>query len=184
MSIPTGSIIAIAMCLYNTVAIAQPLQLTQPSFIAQQSLQEEAEASYKQGDELFQQGTAESLQAAIPYLEKAATLYEQIGIDVEQAAALFLLGRVYSDLGENQKALEYHNQALPLYKAVGNRSGEAATLSNIGVVYSDLGEKQKALEYYNQALPLRRAVGDTSDDTLRDRRGEATTLSNIGVVYN
>jgi CHAT domain-containing protein/tetratricopeptide (TPR) repeat protein len=173
---PTGSIIAVALCLYNIPAIAQPLQLTPPQFIIQHLNRNEAEASLDKAYELFQQGTAESLQAAIPYLEKAATLYKQIGNQTRQATALARLGRIHDLLGEKQKALDYYNQALPLFQAVGNQSWEATTLNNIGAVYSALGEKQKALDYLNQALPLRRAVGD--------RGGEAMTLNNIGRVYN
>ncbi|MEH2110582.1 CHAT domain-containing protein, partial [Nostoc sp.] len=85
------------------------------------------------------------------------------------------IGKVYSDLGENQKALDFYNQALPLRRAVGDPAGVANTLNNIGKVYSDLGENQKALDFYNQALPLRRAVGD--------RAGVAITLGNIGVLF-
>ncbi len=157
----TGSIIAAAICLYSTGGIAQPRQLTQPQLIrltpsfanAQQSTQDEAAASLKRGVELFREGTAESLRAAIPYLEKAATLYEQIGSQVGQALALVGLGRIHDLLEEKQKALNYYNQALPLTRAVGDRRGEATTLNNIGLVYDALGEKQKALDYYNQALP-------------------------------
>ncbi|MGB3532427.1 MAG: tetratricopeptide repeat protein [Microcoleaceae cyanobacterium] len=89
-----------------------------PTANAPQSPAEEAEANYKRGNELFQQGTAESLQAAIPYFEKAATLYEQIGVKVGPATASLLLGRIYSDLGEFQKALNYYDQALPISRAV------------------------------------------------------------------
>ncbi|MGB3401821.1 MAG: CHAT domain-containing tetratricopeptide repeat protein [Microcoleaceae cyanobacterium] len=176
MRTPTGSIIAVALCLYNIPAIAQPLQLTPPQLIAQQSLEEEAEASLNRGLELFEEGTAESLQAAIPYFEKAATLYEQTGDQIKQTVALLSLGRVHDNLGKKQKALDYYNQALPLARAVSDPSVEAVTLNNIGVVYTTLGEIQKALDYYNQALPLRRATGD--------RAGEATTLNNIGSLHN
>ncbi|MGL5081776.1 MAG: CHAT domain-containing protein [Microcoleaceae cyanobacterium] len=166
----SGWIIAIAMGLANTGGIAQPLP-TQPQPIAQQPTQNPADASLNRGAELFQQGTAESLRAAIPEFQKAASLYEQDRNQTKQALALLGLGRVHSALGEKQKALEFYNQALPLSRAMGDRATEAATLSNIGSVYNALGEKQKALEFYNQALPLSRAVGD--------RAGEALTLYNF-----
>ncbi|TRV64305.1 MAG: tetratricopeptide repeat protein [Microcystis panniformis Mp_MB_F_20051200_S6D] len=126
--------------------------------------------------QLFQQGTAESLQQAIIKWEQALPLWRNLGDKAQEALINLALGRVYDLLGFKPKALEYYNQALPIYQSLKDRSGEATTLNNIGGVYDALGEKQKSLDYYQQALPLSRAVGD--------RSGEATTLSNIGAVYN
>ncbi|MDB9512415.1 tetratricopeptide repeat protein, partial [Kamptonema animale CS-326] len=135
-----------------------------------------AERAFTEGDQLYQQGTAESLRQAIAKFEEALKLYREVGNNGGQAISLLALGRIYSELGEKQKALEYYNQSLSLSRAVADRGGEARTLNNIGLVYSELGEKQKALEYYSQSLPLSRAVGD--------RIGEARTLNNIGLVYS
>ncbi|WP_079680335.1 CHAT domain-containing protein [Planktothrix sp. PCC 11201] len=164
-----------------TISNHQPTELKKPGFlpqtlIAQNSSNPEADRLYQEGIELFQQGTAESLQQAIPKFEQAAILYRQAGDKRSQAVSLVYVGYIYKSLGEKQQALDYFNQALPLERAVGDREGEAATLNNIGVVYSSLGEKQQALDYYNQALPLSRAVGD--------RRVEAATLTGIGAVYD
>ncbi len=144
--------------------------------IAQNSSSPEADRLLQEGLQLFQQGTAESLRAALEKWEAARQLYRAAGDARKEAITLVGMGRINDDLGEKQKALEFYNQALPLRRAVGDRGGEAMTLNNIGYVYSSLGEKQKALEFYNQALPLRRAVGD--------RGGEAVTLNNIGLVYD
>ena len=130
-----------------------------------------AEKAFREGQQLYQQGTAESLRQAIAKWEEALKLYRATGDRSGEATILNNIGSVYSELGEKQKALEYYSQSLPLRRAVGNRRGEAVTLTNIGGVYSDLGEKQKALEYYSQSLPLFRAVGD--------RSGEAVTLYNM-----
>ncbi|WP_458368100.1 CHAT domain-containing protein [Limnoraphis robusta] len=136
----------------------------------------EAERLLKQGLELFQQRTAESLKQAIAVSEKALKLYQEAGNLERQALSLSLLGRIYSDLGDKQQALEYYNQSLPLSRQVGDKAQEATILNNIGRVYSDLGDKQTALEYYNQSLALERQVGN--------KAGEATTLNNIGFVYS
>ena len=80
--------------------------------------------------------------------------------EVGEALTLSNLGRVYSDLGQQQKALEYYNQSLKLSQLIGYKTGEAIALNNIGRFYDALGEKQKALEYYNQSLPLSQLVGD------------------------
>jgi CHAT domain-containing protein/tetratricopeptide (TPR) repeat protein len=135
-----------------------------------------ANNAYQDGLALFQQGTAESLRAALGKLETARSIFREIKNQLGEANSLLWLGHINERLSEKQQALAYYNQALPLYRAVGDRNGEAATLNNIGAVYSSLGEKQKALEHYNQALTLYRAIGDRSK--------QAVTLNNIGTVYS
>ena len=164
-----------------TISNHQPTELKKPGFlpqtlIAQNSSNPQADKLLQEGTELFQQGTAESLRAALGKLEAARQLYHAAGDKGTEAVTLLGMGRINDLLGEKQQALDYYNQALPLSRAVGDRRREAITLNNIGNVYDSLGEKQQALDYYNQALPLRRAVGD--------RGGEATTLNNIGLVYD
>ncbi|MBD2498791.1 CHAT domain-containing tetratricopeptide repeat protein [Nostoc sp. FACHB-280] len=167
-----------SLLLSDTVSATSTTQTLQ---IAQQPTQLDAtraaaEKALSEGFELYQQGTAESLQQALEKLQIALPLWQKLGDKSNEALTLVWLGFVYNTLGEKQKALSYFNQALTLDRAVGDRAGEANTLNNIGAVYDDLGEKQPALSYYNQALPLWRAVGD--------RAGEAKTLTNIGGVYD
>jgi len=174
-----GIAVAVSILLgVPAVAVPSAIKISQGG--SQQSGENPATATAKraftEGLQLYQQGTAESLRKAIAKWEEALKLYREAGDTSGQASSLFAVGRVYSDLGENQKALEYYSQSLPLIRAHGDRSAEATTLNNIGGVYSDLGEKQKALEYYSQSLPLNRAVGD--------RAGEAAILTNIGSVYS
>ena len=136
----------------------------------------QAQQLFNQGIQLFQQGTAESLQQAITKWEAALPLWRELEDKSQEAFTLLGIGAVYNNLGFTQKALEYFNQALPIYRAIGDRIQEAVTLNNIGKVYDDLGEKQQALDYYQQALPLLQAVGD--------RTQEAVILTNMGVVYS
>ncbi|BDA74105.1 hypothetical protein CAL7716_082710 [Calothrix sp. PCC 7716] len=104
----------------------------------------------------------------------AFPLWRQVGDKKGEAATFNNIGKVYSDLGDNQKAFSYFNLALPLSRQVGDKAQEAAMLNNIGTFYSDLGEQQKALDYYIAALPLRRQVGD--------KTGEAKTLGNLAFL--
>ncbi|MFO5494777.1 MAG: tetratricopeptide repeat protein, partial [Cuspidothrix sp.] len=120
---------------------------------------ENAERLLEEGQALYQQGSAESLEQAIQKWQEARLLYRAVGDRRREATTLNNIGLVYDDLGEKQKVLNFYNQALPIRRAVGDRRMEANTLSNIGGVYDALGEKQKALNFYNQALPIRRAVG-------------------------
>ncbi|MBD2063839.1 CHAT domain-containing protein [Funiculus sociatus GB2-A5] len=148
----------------------------QPAATEEDATRAAAGRAYKEGDQLYQQGTAESLRQAIAKLNEALPLYQAVGDKKGEAVTLLGIGKIYDALGEKQKALEFYNQSLPLSRATGDKVGEGVTLNNIGRVYSDLGEKQKALEFYNQSLPLRRATGD--------KVGEGATLNNIGLVYD
>ena len=67
-----------------------------------------------------------------------------------QATTLNTMGRVYTDLGQEDKALDLLNQALPFWRALPSRAGEAETLNNIGKVYNNLGRHEAALKYLNQ----------------------------------
>ena len=168
-----------ASILLGVPAVAAPSAIKISQGVSQQGGGNPAAAAERvltEGEQLYQQGTAESLRKAIAKFGEALKLYREVGDRSQEARTLNKIGLVYSKLGEKQKALEYYSQSLPLSRAVGDRSGEASTLNNIGLVYSELGEKQKALEYYSQSLPLSRAVGD--------RSGEARTLNNIGLVYS
>ena len=62
------------------------------------------------------------------------------------------MGRIYTDLGQEDKALDLLNQALPFWRAIPSRAGEAETLNNIGKVYNNLGQHDAALKYLNQSL--------------------------------
>ncbi len=160
------------------VYASRNLEIAQQGETRSDATRAEAEKLSNEALQLFNQGSKESLLAARKKWEAALILWEKLGDKESQAATLFIIGRIYSDLGEKQKALQYYNQSLPLYREVGDRSGEATTLSNIGGIYSDLGENQKALQYYNQALPILRAVGN------RGKEAEAGILNNIGTVYS
>ncbi|MGA2648793.1 MAG: tetratricopeptide repeat protein, partial [Candidatus Sulfotelmatobacter sp.] len=119
-----------------------------------------AESALAEGEQLDQEGTAESKRKALEKYEQALPLWRAAGDRRGEAETLYDIGDEYQGLNEKQKALEYYNQALTLAQAKGNRAGEDTALNDIGLVYDSLGENQKALDYYNQALSLRRAVGN------------------------
>ncbi|MDY6936835.1 MAG: CHAT domain-containing protein [Cyanobacteriota bacterium] len=135
-----------------------------------------AERTMIEGIELYWQGTAESLRQAIEKWEVALPLWQELGDRAGEALTLQGIGKVYDDLGENQRALEYFEQTLPLFQAVADRAGEARTFTNIGNIYSEWGENQRALEYFEQSLRLLQAVDD--------RGQEAASLNGIAVVYS
>jgi CHAT domain-containing protein/Flp pilus assembly protein TadD len=148
----------------------------QPAAIEQDATRAAAYQAFQEGMQLYQQGTAESLQQAITKFEEALPLYRAVKDRRKEAVTLDYIGEIYEVSGEKQKALEFYNQSLLLYRAVGDREKEALTFTSIGFVYLFLEEKQKALDYFNQSLPLYRAVGN--------RLREARTLNSIGLVYD
>ena len=85
------------------------------------------------------------------------------------------LGKLYINLGDNQKSVDYLNKALPIWQAAGSPRGQASTLENLGRANADMGQGKQALEYFNRALPLWRGAGD--------RGGEALTLNEMGPAY-
>ena len=152
--------------------LAQQSQTTQPD-----PIRAEAERLTQEGEQLFEQRTAESLQQAIMKWKAALKLWEQADDKFQQALRLEGVGLIYYFLGEKEQALNYYNQALSLIRAIDDDQLWLATiLTNIGRIYSDLGEKQQAVNYYNQALPI---LGE-----INERRGIVITLNNLGLVYS
>jgi tetratricopeptide (TPR) repeat protein len=168
------------MSIILLVQLSQPVAAAVPAGKTVQTAQTNSDGAadklYKEGLQLYNQGTAEAKRSAIVKLKEALKLYRQAGDKRGETLSLLGIGKVYDDWGEDEKALEYYSQSLSLFRAVGDRTGEAVTLYNIGSIYDDFGELQKALEYYSQSLFLFRAIGN--------RNGEATTLNNIGLMYS
>src|SRR6185295_18331919 len=96
-----------------------------------------------------------------------------------EAAALFIMGRIYDYLDDKHKALGLYDQALSLYRVTGDRSGQVTTLTNIGRVFDFLGEPHKALEHYNQALLLCRAAGCPGEEPVI-RFSTSNVFSSLG----
>lgn len=170
-------LISVGLCLESSGAIAgnHTVETAQTAQTNSADTTRTAEEAYQAGKTLYQQGTAESLQQAIVFFEKALSLYQKLGDRTSEAFALAHLGKIYSDLGNPRKALDYLHPALLLRQQIGDKTGETITLNNIGNVYSNVGELQKALEHFQKALLIKQKIGD--------QPGEAITLNNIGNVY-
>ena len=106
---------------------------------------------------------------------RARFAHEEQFFKVGLAFTLSNLGRVYNQLGDQQKALDYLNRALPIWQDSGSARGQANALEMIGRTYADMGQGQMALDSFNRALPLWRQDGDEG--------GEALTLNEMGPAY-
>ncbi len=138
-----GMSITLSVQLSQPVAAAVPAGKTVQT--AQSNSSGAADKLYKEGVQLYNQRTASAKRSAIVKLEEALKLYRQAGDKRKEPLSLLGIGKIYDDLGENQKALEYYSQSLSLFRAVGDRSGEATTSSDVGVVYTELGGEGRAL---------------------------------------
>ncbi len=177
--VASGSVVLFSSFLLFTesnIAIAQeyPLNIAQQTS-SNDAISAAANALYQEGKQLYEQGTGESLLKAIAKFEQALPVYQKIGDRSSEAFTVAHLGKIYSDLGQQQKALFYLNQALLLRRQIKDKMGETITLNNIGSVYSDIGELQKALDFFHQALLIKREI--------KDKTGEARIINNIGNVY-
>ncbi len=166
--------------IFSRSVVARPtlhnLYLTQQvENLSTESKRSEALSLTQKGWQLFQQGTAKSLQQAIVNWETALTLWRELGDLKMEAMILNNIGAVYRGIGQPKQALAYYQQVLPIARQLREIRGEATTLNNIGLIYADIGEPEQALTYYQQALPILRQV--------KDRKTEATVLNNTGAIY-
>ena len=87
-------------------------------------------------------GKSTDPQKAIEYLTNS------IRLKPDEAAAYFMRGTVYANLGQYQRAIEDYNQAIRL------KPDEADDYYNRGIAYDNLGQYQRAIEDFNQAIRL------------------------------
>ncbi len=96
-------ILSLCLCFYSETVNAHPqtthIKLS-PQLIAQTDTRTQAQQLYDEGMQLFQEGTAESLQQAIVTWEAALPLWRDIGDKSEEAVTLVGIGFVYNNLRE------------------------------------------------------------------------------------
>ena len=132
---------------------------------------EEALALYGIGLSHLRGGAARE---AIPYLEGATRIFEELGV-VMYASGVNALGGTFDLLGDTAKAREHYQQALEYFRKSGSIAGQGITHNNLGVLHAQTADWQQALAQYRFALSLFRSISMT------DREGLA--LYNIGASY-
>ena len=119
--------------------------------------------------------------AALPYHERALTLYEQIlGPDHSHTArSLGNLGILFATLGQLAKARTFAQRALTVQeRTLGpDHPDIAQSLNNLGYILKAMGRLGEALSLYERALSIReRTLGPNNPQT-------AISLGNIGTLF-
>jgi CHAT domain-containing protein len=171
-----------------------------------------AEQAVSEGETLRYVGSPESLRSGIEKFKKAATLWNTLHDDYEQAVALYGSGFTLQTIGENQEAVNDFNGALTLFRD--DEYSRAFTIVALGWSLMYLADYEGAMRSFNLALQLSRpsqsvkveggalyglgwthalrgeyeAALQRFSESLRlrqdanDTRGEAVTLTGIGKV--
>ncbi|CAF1337523.1 unnamed protein product [Rotaria sordida] len=116
--------------------------------------------------------------------EKAEHLYlillEKATSDKQRSNYNFLLGTVYSNMGEYSKALSLYERSLGIRKTAlpPNHPDLASSYGNIGSVYYNMGEYSKAFLSYERSLEMQKIALPPNHPDL------ASSYGNIGSVYS
>jgi predicted ATPase/class 3 adenylate cyclase len=111
---------------------------------------------------------------AVELLERALTLWEDLGDRRGAARTLMTLGHVADRQGDMIAAAARFEEALAIGREVDDTALVGAALGNLGLVADQQGAYALAVARYEEALALFRQLGN--------RRREASVLDNLGIV--
>lgn len=114
-------------------------------------------------------------QKAIPFFEKAITLFIKLGDKESTAGQMLNLGNTYTLLGNYQKATEQHLKSLRLFEEINNQRGISFCYQGLSNSFGLLKQYNHALFYANKSLKIK--------TTLNDRRGLGTAHGGLGHIY-
>jgi CHAT domain-containing protein/tetratricopeptide (TPR) repeat protein len=135
-----------------------------------------AQKACSEGVEQRRENTASSRRRAVARLETGLALWREVGDTAQQMVALFELGAVSAELGENAQAGVFFERALPLVAGLADRRWESVLLKGIGEAAALTGGALKAIDSLRKAQALMGAAGD--------RRGELETLIDLGFAQD
>ena len=125
----------------------------------------EAGALHSWGDGLFVQGRYDD---AFDKLERARSLYEELGNRAALGTVFNSLGRLYRAHGRFDEALQFQLKALELHEAAGSQFELMQSLNAVASVYAMVDRLKDAREYYERALALAEQSSSIRiQDTLR-----------------
>jgi len=114
----------------------------------------------QQGQQLQNQGTAESRQQALARYEEALSIWQQLAVNEAppyqardfEAVTLGAIGTIYYIQNELQKARDYFERGLAIRRELKNRLQDAITRLKADNAGSNSNDKQELLDFYNQVL--------------------------------
>ena len=115
------------------------------------------------------------LKNAMRYADMAKKLAAELDAQSEYAETNYIIGKIYTDLGEYDKSSELAFEALNIFEKVHNKVGLGKILNSIGYIYYEQENYDKALEYYSKSLDVVREINDST--------GIARGLNNVAAVY-
>ncbi|KAA3620429.1 MAG: hypothetical protein DWQ05_00365 [Calditrichaeota bacterium] len=116
-----------------------------------------------------------SYDQAMPFLEEALKMAEEMGYQAEHAALLNNIGLLHLDSGNYKKALRFFENAMNLSVELNDKTNGGRILKNLGRTYHEMGRYEEALRFNARALSLLQDTGD--------RAGEADVRFNFGDTY-
>jgi len=129
-------------------------------FFVNKALETSKQIEYKNGEadayfllSYFNDRTGK-LNEAIDYLEKAITIYTELGDSSYLVACYNNIGVLYSYGIDQKKSLEYFIKAMNLAENLNETFALSEAYNNIGTFYEYLKEYGSALKYYNKALEI------------------------------
>jgi CHAT domain-containing protein len=111
----------------------------------------EASVLHGWADGLFAGGRYEE---AWETLERAATLYEDVGDRVALGRVFNSMGRLYRAHGQLAEALKYQLRALDLHQIAGDPLSVLQSLNAVAVVHGFMGHVKASREFYERALVI------------------------------
>ena len=112
---------------------------------------------------------------AIPYLQKALSIYTAVEERSRQAAVRYALGDIYYYSDNETRAAENFNAALGLHREIGDRLGEANALQRLGDVKALQNKYAEAEELLLKAMGIFAAIDDSYS--------QGTTLLSLANLY-
>jgi non-specific serine/threonine protein kinase len=107
--------------------------------------------------------------------EECAAISRQLGLKLELARALTMLGIITSHRGDLEAAARYFDESKKLAEQEGDRDRLASSLNNLAMIESGMGRQDLALPHMERALAIADEIGD--------RFLKATLLETAGRIH-
>ncbi len=132
------------------------------------------EKLFQAAEALVNQGTAASIEKALPKYQESLKEWRIYGDKKEIAATLNSIGLAMGAVGDPQKAFESYLESVTLFEEIGDKRLASRTRHNIGLLFK-VNDPRKALNYFKSALEVFRETND--------KFAEPVALNNVGECY-